>query len=76
MLDETKVTIIWQKITFKIRWMTLDILTLDIVLITVGKTVTLLLGYFQEKFHVERQLLQNGGRIKEISRQQIDLKTV
>lgn len=57
--------------------MTLDILTLNIVLITIGKTVTLLLGYFQEKFHVERQLSQNGGRkIKEISRQQIDLKTV
>lgn len=56
MLDETKVTIIWQKITFKIRWMTLDILTLNIVLITVGKTVTLLLGYFQEKFYAKRQL--------------------
>lgn len=56
MLDETKVTIIWQKITFKIRWMTLDILTLNIVLITVGKTVTLLLGYFQEMFYAKRQL--------------------
>lgn len=76
MLDETKVTIIWQKITFEIRWMTLDILTLNIVLITVGKTVTLLLGYFQEKFYVERQLSQNGGRIKDVSWRRIDSKTV
>lgn len=52
-----------KKITLKIRWMTLDILTLNIVLIT----VTLLSSYFQEKFYVERQLSQNGTRIKEIS---------
>lgn len=56
-----------KKITLKIRWMTLDILTISIVLITVGKTVTLLSSYFQEKFYVERQLSQNGTRIKEIS---------
>lgn len=52
-----------KKITLKIGWMTLDILTLNIVLIT----VTLLSSYFQEKFYVERQLSQNGTRIKEIS---------
>lgn len=52
-----------KKITLKIGWMTLDILTLNIVSIT----VTLLSSYFQEKFYVERQLSQNGTRIKEIS---------
>lgn len=52
-----------KKITLKIRWMTLDILTLNIVSIT----VTLLSSCFQEKFYVERQLSQNGTRIKEIS---------